>query len=55
MKLSAQESKLKAKTDEINRLQHQITSIQNTLSSEQFKIVKMTDEIKSMHIKNVRI
>lgn len=55
MKVGAQEAKLKAKTEEINRLHHEIIMLQNTLTSEQYKSAKMSEEIQAMHIKNVKI
>ena len=43
------------KTEEINQLRHSLISLQNTLSSEQIKNWKVADEIKDMHVKNIRV
>jgi len=43
MRLSALEDKVISKTEEINKLTHQLTTLQNTLTLEQFKNNKVSD------------
>lgn len=55
MKLLGQEGRLKVKTEEINKLQHQLKGLQNTLTAEQERNGRVAEEIKGMHIKNIRM
>jgi hypothetical protein len=55
MKTSSLEGKLRAKNEEVNRLSEQLTTLQNTLTSEQFKNACMNEEIKAMHRKHIEI
>lgn len=55
MKIGTLDEKIKQKTEEVNKLTHQLKHLQNTLTSEQFKNSRVTDEIKEMHLKNIKV
>ncbi len=53
IKVSNLESKIKYKTEEINKLSEQLTTLQNTLTSQQYKNTFMNQQIKLLHKKNI--
>jgi hypothetical protein len=55
LKMSSIEAKLREKSSEIIKLKEELTTLDNTLTSEQYKNAKLSEEIKILFEKNIEI